>query len=56
MKKLLLLAAAGFAFGYFGAYLLSHAWRKYHQGEEEDNDDGYDTLSNKEEIYSHRKF
>ena len=55
--KLVLVAASGFAFGYFGAHLVSHAWRKYNQGDEEDDDDddGYDTVSNKEKFHSHRK-
>ena len=54
MKKLLLVAVGGFAFGYFGAYLVSHAWRKYYQEEEEENnDDGYDTVSNIEKFHSH---
>ena len=42
MKKLLLVVAAGLAFGYFGACVVNHAW-KYYYGEQQDNDDGYDT-------------
>ena len=42
MKKLLLVVVVGFAFGYFGACLVNHAW-KYYYGEEQDKDDGYDT-------------
>ena len=58
MKKLLLVAASGFAFGYFGAYLVSHAWRKYYQGDEEDDvdDDGYDTVSNTEKFHLYKMF
>lgn len=50
MKKLLLCAVGGFAFGYFGAYLVSKAWRKY-QGENNDQDD--DTVSNTEYFHLH---
>ena len=50
----------GFAFGYFGACLASHAW-KYYKGEEkeEDDDDGYDTedtVSSTEKFHLHGKF
>ena len=58
MKKLLLVVAslaAGFAFGYYGACLVSNAW-KYYKGEEdkdeEGDDDGSDTVSRDETIYS----
>ena len=54
MKKLLLVVAAGIAIGYFGSCLVSHAW-KYYKGEEKDeggDDDGSDTVSRNEKIYS----
>ena len=61
MKKLLLVVAAGIAFGYFGACLVDHAW-KYYKGEEKDeggDDDDNDTVSrNKKKIlfYSQKNF
>ena len=56
MKKLLLVAAtlaAGFAFGYYGACVISNAWENYKGKEDKDkkgNNGGSNTVSRNEKI------
>lgn len=53
MKKSLLVAATGFAFDYFRAYLENHAWKKYYQVEKDDDAD--DTVNSALKFHLHRK-